>query len=85
MPMTSFGAAVHLIPFLSNWERSVKQIHKAKGLEYIFLDIGFHLFGPAQYIFFASTLYLFGVDIPPDSQLYCKQQGRNATNRRRNI
>ncbi len=36
-----------------------------KGLEYIFLDMGFHLFGPAQYLFFASTLYLFGDHIPP--------------------
>jgi hypothetical protein len=29
-------------------------------VQYIFLAIAFHTYGPAQYIFFLSTLYLFG-------------------------
>ncbi len=41
---------------------------------YIFLDIAFHMYGPAQYIFFASTIYLFGDHISPRSQLYWEQQ-----------
>jgi len=42
----------------------------AARLHYIFLVIAFHLEGSAQYIFFASTLYLFGDHISPRSQLY---------------
>src|SRR5260221_3296486 len=43
------------------------------------------MYGPAQYIFFASTLYLFGDHISPYSQLYCKQQVKNASEMRRDV
>src|SRR5258708_22639602 len=33
-----------------------------------------HMYGPAHYIFFASTLYLFGDHISPRSQLYWEQR-----------
>src|SRR2546426_6567276 len=45
-----------------------------ESLHYIFLVIAFHMYGPAQYIFFASTLYLFGDHISPRSQLYWEQR-----------
>ncbi len=47
---------------------------KAKGLAYIFLSIAFLMHGFAQYIFFTSTLYRFGDDISPRSQLYWEQR-----------
>ena len=58
---------VTLLLFTSNQRREQS---KAKGLEYIFLSIAFLMHGFAQYIFFASTLYLFGDHISPRSQLY---------------
>src|SRR6266704_676251 len=37
-----------------------------------------HMYGPAQYIFFASTLYLFGDHISPCSPLYWEQREERA-------
>jgi hypothetical protein len=56
-----------LLLFTSNQRREQS---KAKGLAYIFLSIAFLMRGFAQYIFFASTIYLFGDYISPWSQLY---------------
>src|SRR6266566_6994967 len=37
-----------------------------------------HMYGPTQYIFFASTLYLFGDHISPCSPLYWEQREERA-------